>query len=58
MPDPEVAQDLKSRSQFQNPMEPIISKLAQSYVDGDDLRDQLHRLFRVRVVLGMIFTVQ
>ena len=40
-------QDLKSRSQFRNPMEPIISRLARGYVDGDDLDQQLRRLFNV-----------
>ena len=29
-------------------MEPIISKLAHSYVDADDLNEQLRRLFNVR----------
>ena len=28
-------------------MEPIISKLARSYIDGDDLKTQLARLFDV-----------
>ena len=28
-------------------MEPIISKLARSYVDGEDLDLQLHRMFEV-----------
>ena len=41
-------QELKSRSQFRTPLEPIISKLANGYVDGSDLSLQLRRLFSVR----------
>ena len=41
-------QDRKYRSQFHHPMEPIISKLARSYVDADDLDRQLRRLFQAR----------
>ena len=42
------SQDRKYRSQFHHPMEPIISKLARSYVDADDLDRQLRRLFQAR----------
>ena len=38
----------KMMSQFKNPMEPLLAKLASSFVDDADLKEKLNTVYNVR----------
>ena len=41
----------KMMSQFKNPMEPLLAKLASSFVDDADLKEKLNTVYNVRCEL-------
>ena len=45
-----VAKEKKASSQFQNPLEPLIAKLANEYTDTTNLSAKLASLFHVRLI--------
>jgi hypothetical protein len=44
-----VAKEKKASSQFQNPLEPLVAKLANEYTDSVNLSAKLASLFHVRL---------
>jgi hypothetical protein len=44
-----ASKEKKAASQFQNPLEPLIAKLANEYTSNDSLSTKIRALFHVRV---------
>ena len=47
-----ASKEKKAASQFQNPLEPLIAKLANEYTSNDSLSTKIRALFHVRVATG------
>ena len=48
----------KMMSQFKNPMEPLLAKLASSFVDDADLKEKLNTVYNVRELPPTLFIIR